>query len=202
MRGEMIFMVGWFAGGTGSHRRWAPRQEGIKACLVASSLWRRSQRPPQFALGFLFVSLWLPFCFLLVSFWLPFGLFLVSFWFPFGFLLLSLSLAPRGEALRVPEASLSQVVRVAFLRFLAFCPGGGGGRRQRAHQRRRGRWFLGAPRCGAEAGGLLSSRWASPWPLPCRGRSSCRSAWPRRPSRPPGSQGRRASAGRPGRALS
>ena len=31
---EMIFMVGWFAGGTGSHRRWAPRQEGIKACLV------------------------------------------------------------------------------------------------------------------------------------------------------------------------
>ena len=30
-RGVMIFMVGWFAGGTDSHRRWARRQEGIMA---------------------------------------------------------------------------------------------------------------------------------------------------------------------------
>ena len=33
-RGMMIFMVGWFAGGTDSHRRWARRQEGIMAKLV------------------------------------------------------------------------------------------------------------------------------------------------------------------------
>ena len=45
----MIFMVGWFAGGTGSHRRWAPRQEGsarsaserLRALESARSAWER-----------------------------------------------------------------------------------------------------------------------------------------------------------------
>eukprot|EP00959_Pyramimonas_sp_CCMP1952_P428048 8964741-Pyramimonas_sp.AAC.2 len=37
-RGDMICMVGWFAGGTGSHRRWAPRQAGA-SCGAACAAW-------------------------------------------------------------------------------------------------------------------------------------------------------------------
>ena len=37
-RGEMTFMVGWFAGGIDRHRRWARSQEGIIICYRGQSL--------------------------------------------------------------------------------------------------------------------------------------------------------------------